>query len=109
MPATRAGVVSGDRRVDFVPSAHQNAPLADRSKRIRGVDRRWREIRAAVSFLAAVISRAYRCDYRWQRTGRVQMRDQRRPRVGTGSHGQGRRRAHVAILRNIAGGSAPEP
>ena len=56
MPATRAGVVSGDRRVDFVPSAHQNAPLADRSRRIRGgADRRWREIRAAMSFPAAII------------------------------------------------------
>jgi hypothetical protein len=30
-------------------------------------------------------------------------------RVGTGPHGQRRRRAYVAILRNIAKGSAPEP
>jgi hypothetical protein len=51
---------------------------------------------------------SWRNPRRW-RIWRVQMRDQRRWRVGTGSHGQRRHRAYVAILRNIAKGSAPEP
>ena len=87
-------------RVNFVPFAQEDT---SRSPNVRGdpggADCRCREIRAAMSFLAAIIVEGVPAQLPAARTWRVQMRDQRRRRVGTGPHGQRRRRAHVATFR----------
>jgi hypothetical protein len=74
------------------------------------VRRRWALAAWSMSFPTPSSSRAcWRNSRRRQSIGHVQMRDQRRWWGGTGPHRQRRLRAYVAILRNIAKGSAPEP
>ena len=53
----------------------------------------------SMSFPTAIIVEGVPAQPRRRRIWRVQMRDQRRRRVGTGPHGQRRRRAYVATFR----------
>jgi hypothetical protein len=63
----------------------------------------------SMSFPAAIIVESVPAQLWRRRIGRVQMRDQRWRRVGTGPHGQRRRRAYVATFRNYAKGQPSSP